>query len=314
MSVPVILLTGFLGSGKTTLLNAMLADGSSGSGKLAVIVNEFGTVGVDGDLLPADMSRQIELPGGCVCCLLDDDLGDAMIELIGNDPSISLIIVETTGIAEPIPISWTLAKAPLNQHVRLASIVTTVDAANHRAHRPLSQSVDAQVTDADILVLTKRDLVSSDLFEALHSELREQNNHAPILTGNTTELAHQLRSIVADPKITTFSKPPQTAPTPTHQHMESKSISIPTTLDFEELTECLEGLPKSILRVKGIADGIDVSAGWKTPVRAAFHRVGARVSIEALNPGQGGEPRLVAVGYQLDATALKECIRQATLN
>ena len=96
--------------------------------------------------------------------------------------------------------------------------------------------------------------------------------------------------------------------------MESKSIPISTTLDFEELTECLESLPETVLRVKGIADGIDVSAGWKTPVRAAFHRVGARVSIEALNPSQRGEPRLVAVGYQLDATVLKECIRQATLD
>ena len=319
MTVPVVLLTGFLGSGKTTLLNQLLAEGSPIDGKLAVIVNEFGAVGIDGDLLPADMSRQVELPGGCVCCVLDDDLGDTMIELLAGDPAIQLIIIETTGIAEPLPIAWTLAGERLAPHVRLASIVTTVDVVNHARHRPMSPSVDAQVADADILALTKIDLAPSEEIDKLCESLRELNSHAPVLTGTTAELATQLRAIVADP-----SSAPQTAsqsvskplgePAARHEHIESASVSISVALDFEELTDWLQELPESVLRIKGVADGIDVGNGWETPVRAAFHRVGARVSIEQLSANAGGEPRLVAVGYDLNVEALRDCIRRSAID
>src|SRR5688572_14407576 len=119
--VPVVVLTGFLGSGKTTLLNRLLDTRPPDDGRLAVIVNELGAVGIDADLLPADMARQVELPGGCICCVLNEDLERTLCDLVDGGPPLSTIVIETTGIAEPLPISWTLAGESLATRVRLAA-------------------------------------------------------------------------------------------------------------------------------------------------------------------------------------------------
>ncbi|MCP4445769.1 MAG: GTP-binding protein [Myxococcales bacterium] len=91
------------------------------AGQLALIVNEFGDVGIDGDLLPDEMTRQIEINGGCICCRLDGDLEKTLLELMDGQPDLSAIIIETTGIAEPLPISWTLAQGKLAKRARLAA-------------------------------------------------------------------------------------------------------------------------------------------------------------------------------------------------
>ena len=314
--VPVVVLTGFLGSGKTTLLNKLLEGGSPVAGKLAVIVNEFGSVGIDADLLPPEMSRQVELPGGCICCVLDEDLGRTIRELLEGDDAITLIVIETTGIAEPLPIGWTLATDELREHVRLAAIITTIDALEHERHRPMSPSVDAQVLDADILAITKTDLAAAKDVETLVARLRQQNDHAPILSG---DLVSGLRPILADPAKTSASQgrsaeEPASGHGHAHRHMQSAAVAVEGVLDFEELTEKLEELPENYLRIKGLADIVDLSAGWDEPVWAAFHRVGARVSVERLEGQRRGEPRLVAVGYELDADALKECVQTALLD
>ena len=108
MRVPLVVLTGFLGAGKTTLLNRLLANraGRNDQTKLGVIVNELGEVGIDGALLGGDATRQIELPGGCVCCVLGDELDKTVIDLVRANPSLEAIVLETTGVAEPLPIAW----------------------------------------------------------------------------------------------------------------------------------------------------------------------------------------------------------------
>src|SRR4051812_20387187 len=104
MKVTTLVLTGFLGAGKTTLLNRLIAARAAGpvSGKLAIIVNELGAVGVDGDLLPRGAPRQVELPGGCVCCVLADDLDRTVLEILANNPDVDTLVLETTGVAEPL--------------------------------------------------------------------------------------------------------------------------------------------------------------------------------------------------------------------
>src|SRR5678815_4218324 len=95
--VPIVLLTGFLGAGKTTLLNQLLASRAArgARGKLGVIVNELGEIGIDGALLGGESARQIELPGGCVCCVLGDDLDRTLIELVTSNPGLAAIVLET---------------------------------------------------------------------------------------------------------------------------------------------------------------------------------------------------------------------------
>ena len=114
------------------------------TGKLGVIVNELGEVGIDGALLGDQAARQIELPGGCVCCVLGDQLDTTLLELVAQNPGLEAIVLETTGVAEPLPIAWAIAREPVARHVRLAAVVTLVDAANFLAARPVSASVDTE--------------------------------------------------------------------------------------------------------------------------------------------------------------------------
>ncbi len=318
--VPILLLTGFLGSGKTTLLNRLLEERpesgnlSESAGKLALIVNEFGDVGIDGDLLPDEMTRQIEIKGGCICCRLDGDLEKTLLELLENQPDLSAIIIETTGIAEPLPVSWTLAQGELARRFRLAAVITVVDALEHERHRPLSPSVDAQVEYADILVITKLDLAGDDTCAATTRLVRETNQVAPVLAGNTGELVSQLWQALADPdsarRVETASASTQEDAKHGH-HFDSITLPITGTLDFEILSEQLEELPPNYIRIKGIANVVDASSGNSMPHMIVFHRVGARVSAEPVR--EDLECRLVAIGQHIHSEALSACVNAAMI-
>jgi len=320
--IPILLLTGFLGSGKTTLLNRLLENRptegplAEASGPLALIVNEFGDVGIDGDLLPDEMTRQIEIKGGCICCRLDGDLEKTLLELMEGQPDLSAIIIETTGIAEPLPISWTLAQGPLATRVRLAAVITVVDALEHERHRPLSPSVDAQVEYADLLVITKLDIAGASQCAAIESLLRETNEVAPVLAGNTDALVAQLWQALNDPAETlrTDGSERSVSSTPdgnVGHHFHSVALPIEHTLDFELLSEGLEELAPDYIRIKGIARVVDGSSGSDAPTMVVFHRVGARVSAEPARDDL--ECRLVAIGAHIDAKELQSCLDAAVL-
>jgi G3E family GTPase len=312
MSVPVVVLTGFLGSGKTTLLNRMLNRSAPDSGKLALIVNELGAVGIDGDLLPDGLAQQVEIPGGCICCQLDEDLEKTINQLLDSQPDLGTIVIETTGIAEPIPISWTLEREPLGKRVRLAAIVTVVDALEHERHRPLSPSVDAQVEDADILVVSKLDLLGADEPPAeLIEYLRQKNSHAPVVFGDPDKVVDSLWQSLGDPTPSRRAQPSTAHHHPAANAFDSVVIEIENILDFEELTEQLEHLPPSFVRIKGVALMIDGSTGSTEPQMIAFHRVGARVSAEPV--GRNVQARVVALGPGITAAPLAACINAAVV-
>ncbi len=318
--VPVVLLTGFLGSGKTTLLNHLLERRADTSRPMAIIVNEFGDIGIDGDLLPSEMTRQVELPGGCICCVLNEDLDTTLTELLDNQPDVALIVIETTGIAEPLPISWTLAREPLSNRLRLAAVLTVVDAVEHETHRPLSPSVDAQVEYADVLVVSKLDLVDGGMVPAsLVEHLRSVNEVAPIVDGTPGQIADVLWQLLDDPdrdSADVLAKLGEKTPEQAHHHFESISLAISRTLDFEELAGCLEELPANYIRIKGIATVVDGSTGSEEPHLIAFHRVGARVSREpiGISPSQSAPAaRIVAIGRGVDRAQLAACLDAAVV-
>jgi G3E family GTPase len=316
--VPVIVLTGFLGSGKTTLLNRLMTRRPAGGGRMAIIVNELGQIGIDGELLPSGMTRQVELPGGCICCALNEDLDKTITELLDGTAALELIVIETTGIAEPMPIAWTMAREPLADRVRLAAVVTVVDALEHERNRTLSPSVDAQVEYADLLALSKLDLVSEESAAAVAAALTAQNPGAPVLAGTPDEVADQLWRALADPVLdgggrrqrTGFSEPGTGAPehrhAPAHGAFDTVSLAITGTLDFEEFGARLEELPANYVRIKGIARVVDESTGSSEPRVVAFHRVGTRVSCEPVPAG--GDPRMVALGPGIERARLAACL------
>jgi G3E family GTPase len=329
--VPTVVLTGFLGSGKTTLLNRLMRARPERAGRWAIVVNELGDVGIDGDLLPADMTRQVELPGGCICCVLNEDLDNTILELLDAAPDVDTIVIETTGVAEPLPIAWSLTREPLSERVRLAAVIAVVDPREFASQRPLSPAVDAQVEYADILVVSKRDLLGdAPLPEPVRAALAQLNPDALVLDDTPDAIPALVWRALADPvwPDSDAHAPRPRAATDVHssQHahhgdsdrvygaphgFETIWLPIENTLDFEELGEQLEALPANYVRIKGIARVVDGSTGSTEPHFIAFHRVGVRVSREPL---AGVAPtRIVALGRGIERAPLAACLAAAVV-
>jgi G3E family GTPase len=309
--VEVIVLTGFLGSGKTTLLNRMIAARALGdslgvAGKLALVVNELGEVGVDGALLPADLTRQVELPGGCICCVLNEDLDRTIVGLLDGSPEIATIVIETTGVAEPLPIAWTFLREPLASRARLTAVVTLVDATGFVAQRSLSPAVDAQVAYADVVVLTKTDLASAAEIGKARDAVAQLAPRAPVIAGTPEEIVRWLAEALADPEPVPGK--PEIARAPGHGHgIDSVWVPVDAPVDLEELGDALAELPATFVRVKGI---VPVEGGW-----AVVHRVGLRVSSEPLERAPADRRgRIVALGPGVAREPLAGCVERAVVS
>lgn len=171
--IPATVITGYLGSGKTTLLNRILT-GDHGK-KIAVIVNEFGEVGIDGDLLVHSDEEIIELNNGCICCNIRGDLVRIIESFLERRLPIDCLVIETTGLADPGPIIQSFfVDEILVRNFSLNAIVTLVDA-KHVSRHIQSPEASEQIAFADLIVVNKSDLVSQDEIEALQSSLNSMN-------------------------------------------------------------------------------------------------------------------------------------------
>ena len=190
--IPVNVLTGALGSGKTTLLKALLrAPRLAGT---MVLVNELGEVGIDHHLIEHASESTLLLENGCLCCAMRDDLKTALKDLHsrrarGEIPRYDRVVVETTGIADPVPIAYTLLAEPvLQHHYRLGNVVTVVDAVNAAAELDRLETSVKQVALADRLVVSKLDIAGSGALGALRMRLATLNPDAPIIAGDSPDL------------------------------------------------------------------------------------------------------------------------------
>ncbi|MBP0009533.1 MULTISPECIES: GTP-binding protein [unclassified Roseofilum] len=168
--MPVTIITGFLGSGKTTLVNQILSNRQDL--KVAVLVNEFGDIDIDSQLLVSIDEEMVQLSNGCICCTINDDLVQAVYNVLENSDRIDYMVIETTGIADPLPIMLTFLGTELRNLTHLDSVITLVDASEFTPEHFDSQAALKQIAYGDIILLNKTDLIAVEKVEELEGHIR----------------------------------------------------------------------------------------------------------------------------------------------
>jgi G3E family GTPase len=299
---PVNLITGFLGSGKTTLLQRLLTDPALAD--TAVLINEFGEIGLDHHLLGRIDETMVLLPSGCLCCTIRGELASAIKDLHarrerGEIPAFRRLVVESSGLADPFPILSTVQADPvLRHHFRLGSVVTTVDAVNGIG-RPESVK---QVAVADRLVLTKTDLVEDSA--ALVGALRRINPDAPLWTAAEQPGAAALFDDAVRSPLRAVSTNQQP-----HGAVQAFALAFEGALDWTMfgvwLTMLLNRHGAQVLRVKGILN----VAGSATPVavHGVQHLVHPPIHMAGW-PDDDRRSRLVFIVDGLDRMAIERSL------
>ncbi|NRP20252.1 putative GTP-binding protein YjiA [Ensifer adhaerens] len=328
---PINLLTGFLGSGKTTLLARLLADPALSDA--AVLINEFGEVGLDHHLVERIDDTMVLLQSGCLCCTVRGELADAIKDLHskrerGLVPPFRRIVVESTGLADPFPVLSTIKSDPvLRHHFRPGNVITTVDAVN--GLRQLGSYVESnrQAAVADRLVVTKADLAPAADMSGLVEKLRGINPDAPLLTAtdpafDVADLVDENLSLRAAALQSTSGfyceAPAQlaTADGGVHQSAVTSFVMIvERAIDWTAfgiwLTMLLNRHGDRVLRVKGILN----IAGEERPVaiHGVQHLVHTPVHMERW-PDEDRRSRIVFIVDGLDVELLKRSFEAFALD
>lgn len=291
--LPVTVVTGFLGAGKTTLVNRWLAGFARGD--VAVIVNEIGTVGIDGELLAARARTIVEITGGCICCASQAELVQALDELARSAAPPQRVLIETSGAASPAGVLRAIASGSRDDAFVLDGVVTVVDATRVDAVCEQDLAIE-QIGYADIVVLSRVD-VDPDAAIPARDVIAEHNGAAVIVTD-----APALDELLA---LRTTDLPPRDPPRhPAKHNYESISLAIAGEVDGERFAEFVESVlapfAGRIFRTKGIlaVAGVDE--------RMILQGVADSVEIGFGAPW-GDTPRtsrLVVVGYALDRASL----------
>jgi G3E family GTPase len=292
MRVPATIITGFLGSGKTTLLNRLLK--SSAGTRLAVIVNEFGAVGVDGSLVQGG-EMFVELDNGCLCCALNQDLEQLLRQLMARG-GFEHLAIETTGLADPLSVAWTFERQGLHDHYRVDAIVTVVDGANISRALDESEECQIQIEQADIIVLNKIDLLY-DGGAAAELEVRKRNRASPLMRAVHSEIPLSLL-LETDPGHGRDIRP--VPPLHNHSAFESWAFQPDGVVSVRRLEDFVFEIPASVYRVKGLLRS-DGPTGWNV-----VHVVAGRFDISPFEAANASEKsRLVFIGKALEVEGLR---------
>lgn len=333
--MPVTIITGFLGSGKTTLLNQILQNKQNL--KVAVLVNEFGDINIDSQLLVATDEDMVELSNGCICCTINDGLVDAVYRVLEREDRIDYMVIETTGIADPLPIILTFVGTELRDYTAIDSILTMVDAESFDAEHFNSEAALKQISYGDIIILNKTDLATPEKLQELEDFVHDVKNSPRILRttyGN-----------VPLPLILGVGLTPEDLYTPQEEHEHkhhdhehshhhehdnhkhehnhehhnhhsqhlandgfiSVSFQVDRPFDVKKFEYFLtEKMPKDIFRAKGILWFNDI------PHRHVFQLSGSRYQVNPSEWKTSPKNEVVFIGRHLDSnkinSLLNECL------
>jgi cobalamin biosynthesis protein CobW len=314
--IPVIVVAGFLGAGKTTLLNHLLRHPAGA--RIGVVVNDFGSINIDSMLVAGQVDAMVSLGNGCVCCAVDADELDGLLDRLAADSAVDVIVIEASGLAEPVNlVRMVLGSA--NPRLRYGGLVEVVDAAHFDEVQRRHPELLSHLRLADLVVLNKIDAVSAEGSASLRARLAAEIGSTPLVATTRGRVDAAL-----------LFDPPQAAHRPTvaeqltldgllrehddaeHDHAHTRYDSVAVTLDGpvhpRRFVEVLERPPAGLYRAKGFvtfAVPEPERPDEEHPDRFVMHFVGRHLMFEPTSSA-GSNSELVFIGTSLDEAELRD--------
>ncbi len=311
----VTVIGGFLGAGKTTLLNHLIAHRGEGR-RLGVLVNDFGSINIDAELVIGVDGDMVSLGGGCICCSIRDDLASSIFAMLSRDDAPDHLVIEASGVSDPAAVARAIAAQQLHGLVALDGVVVVVDAeAYSQAGFRERLVTGGQLRAADIVVLSKTDLLGADAQEAVQAKVHKAVPRARVLTASHGKVPTELllgmgtQTVPALSDVTVaLQAAGEESPTDHAAAFSTWSYTTDVPLSPKRLRRVIDALPSSVFRVKGI-----VHVTRERMRQAVLHVVGRRAELELGAPWGDVPPqsKLVFIGAPggVDPGSLTDMLR-----
>lgn len=282
MPVPILLVTGFLGAGKTTVVNHLLAH--AGGRRIAAVVNDFGAINIDAELIAGASDGVVSLSNGCICCSLEGDLLRTLAALLRRDPPPEFIVIETSGIADPADIVRNLMDPLIWREAPLETVLCVVDATTAPAAFDDDALLRSQLRAADVVALSKEDLVESTTSEQLRAAIRALHPAAVIVDALHGEVPTALLFPV---DVDRAPVPREVAPRrPSADRFETLSWTSDHPISLPRLQQAIGRLASKLARAKGLFETVE-QPGRLT----VFQLAGGRATLAPGDALPAGVPR-----------------------